>query len=160
MASFTLTESPQDARVLLVVGPDGRPVSSSDEFLLHLFHGRRSAYTLRSYARGLAHFFGRLHATGKRVDDVTPQTVEAYIAFFSTEPKGGACPADPQKVGQINLRTRKSAPPIYRQPRTTHHQLSVLTSFLAFRIRQHTQPRVVPCPHQANPLPAHRSSTP
>ena len=87
MASFTLTQSPQDARVLLVVGPDGIPVSSIDEFLLHLFHCGRSAYTLRSYARGLAHFFGWLHTTGKSVDNVTPQTVEAYIAFFSTEPK-------------------------------------------------------------------------
>jgi integrase/recombinase XerD len=159
MASFTLTQSPQDARVLLVVGPDGIPVSSIDEFLLHLFHCGRSAYTLRSYARGLAHFFGWLHATGKSVDDVTPQTVEAYIAFFSTEPKGGACPADPQKVGQINLRTRKSAPPIYRQPRTINHQLSVLTSFFAFRIRQDTERGVGHWDHQANPVPANGSDS-
>src|SRR5260370_37616690 len=138
MASFTLTQSPQDARVLLVVGPDGRPVSSIDEFLLHLFQCGRSAYTLRSYARGLAHFFGWLHTTGKSVDHVTPQTVEAYIAFFGTEPNGGACPADPQKVGQINVRTRKAAPPIRRQPRTINHRLSVLASFLSFRIRHGT----------------------
>src|SRR5258708_20967073 len=126
MASFTLTQSPQDARVLLVVGPDGRPVSSIDEFLLHLFHCGRSAYTLRSYARGLAHFFGWLHTTGKSVDHVTPQTVAAYIAFFATEPKGGAGPADPQKVGQINQRTRKPAPPIPRQPRPLKPHLSAV----------------------------------
>src|SRR5260370_26085901 len=99
MASFTPPQSTQDARVWLVVGPDGRPVSSIDEFLLHLFHCGRSAYTLRSYARGLAHFFGWLHTTGKSVDNGTPQTVEAYIAFFSTEPKGGACPAEPPTGG-------------------------------------------------------------
>jgi len=154
MASFTLTQSPQDARVLLVVGPDGKPVSSIDEFLLHLFHCGRSAYTLRSYARGLAHFFGWLHTTGKRADNVTPQTVEAYIAFFSTEPKGGACPADPQKVGQINLRTRKSAPPIHRQPRTINHQLSVLASFFSYCIQQDTERGVGRWKHRANPVPA------
>src|SRR5260221_13329899 len=103
MASFTLTQSPQDARVFLVVGPDGIPVSSIHEFLLHLFHCGRSDYTLRSYARGLAHFFAWLHTTGRSVDDVTPQTVEAYIAFFSTETKGGACQADLQKVRPTNI---------------------------------------------------------
>ena len=157
MASFTLTQSPQDARVLVVVGPDGRPVSSIDEFLLHLFQCGRSAYTLRSYARGLAHFFGWLHTTGKSVDHVTPQTVEAYIAFFGTEPKGGACPADPQKVGQINVRTRKAAPPIHRQPRTINHQLSVLASFFAFRIRQETERGSGRWSQQANPVPASSS---
>jgi integrase/recombinase XerD len=154
MASFTLTQSLQDARVFLVVGPDGRPVSSIHEFLLHLFHCGRSAYTLRSYARGLAHFFSWLHTTGRNTDDVTPQTVETYIAFFSTEAKGGACPADPQKVGQINLRTRKAAPPIHRQPRTINHQLSVLASFFAFRIQQDSERGGGPWRHRANPVPA------
>ncbi len=158
MASFTLTQSPQDARVFLVMGPDGIPVSPVNEFLLHLFHCGRSAYTLRSYARGLAHFFSWLHTTGRSVDEVTPQTIEAYIAFFGAEPKGGACPADPHKVGQINLRTRKSAPPIYRQPRTINHQLSVLASFFAFCIRQDSERGSGHWSQQANPVPANGSA--
>ncbi len=118
MAAFTLTQSEEDLSIFLVVGPDGRPVSTINAFLLHLSHCGRSAYTLRSYARGLAHFFGWLHTTGRQVDDVTPQAVEAYIALFSTETKGGACPVDPHKAGQINIRTRKSAPSVHRQPRS------------------------------------------
>jgi len=139
MATFTIMQSEADSGIFLVVGPDGLPVSTINEFLLHLSHCGRSAYTLRSYARGLAHFFGWLHTTGRHVDDVTPQAVEAYIALFSTETKGGACPVDPHKSGQINLRTRKSAPSVHRQPRTINHQLSVLASFFAYCIQQDTE---------------------
>ena len=122
-----------------MLGPDGLPVPAINDFLLHLSHCGRSAYTLRSYALGLAHFFGWLHTTGLHVDDVTPQVLEAYMTFFSSQAKGGACPGDPNKVGQINLRTRKSSPPVQRQPRTINHQLSVLASFFAYRIRQDTE---------------------
>ena len=61
MAAFTLTQSEVDPSIFLVVGPDGMLVSTINEFLLHLSHCGRSAYTLRSYAHGLAHFFGWLH---------------------------------------------------------------------------------------------------
>src|SRR5260370_2988296 len=124
MAAFTLTQSKADPGIFVVVGPDGLPVSSINEFLLHLSHCGRSAYTLRSYARGLAHFFGWLHTIGRQVDDVTPQVVEAYIAFFSTETKGGACPVDPHKAAQINRRTPTSTPPVHRHPTPFHHQLT------------------------------------
>ncbi len=153
MAAFTLTQSEEDPSIFLVVGPDGRPVSTINEFLLHLSHCGRSAYTLRSYARGLAHFFGWLHTTGRHVDDVTPQAVEAYIAFFSTETKGGACPVDPHKAGQINLRTRKSAPSVHRQPRTINHQLSVLASFFAYCIQRDIEHGSGRWMHRANPVP-------
>src|SRR5437667_2138962 len=154
MAAFTLMQSEADSGIFLVVGPDGLLVSTINEFLLHLSHCGRSAYTLRSYARGLAHFFGWLHTTGRQVDDVTPQAVEAYIALFSTETKGGACPVDPHKAGQINLRTRKSAPSLHRQPRTINHQLSVLASFFAYCIQQDTERGVGRWIHRANPVPA------
>ena len=84
MAAFTLTQSETDPGIFMVVGPDGQPVSSINEFLLHLSHCGRSAYTLRSYARGLAHFFSWLHTAGQQGDDVTAQAIEAYIALFST----------------------------------------------------------------------------
>jgi integrase/recombinase XerD len=154
MATFTLTQSSQDPSIFLVVGPDGILVSTINEFLLHLSHCGRSAYTLRSYARGLSHFFGWLHTTGQLVDDVTSQTIEAYIAFFSTETKGGACSVDPHRVGQINLRTRKSSPPVHRQPRTINHQLSVLATFFAYRIRQDTERGSGSWMSQVNPVPA------
>ncbi len=96
-----------------------------------------------------AHFVGHLP-----VDDVTPQVVEAYIVLFSTETKGGACPVDPHKAGQINLRTRKSAPSIHRQPRTINHQLSVLASFFAYCIQRDTERGVGRWMHRANPVPA------
>ena len=154
MAAFSLTQSKADPSLFLVVGPDGMPVSTINEFLLHLSHCGRSAYTLRSYARGLAHFFGWLHTTKRNVDDVTSQTIEAYIAFFSTETKGGACPVNPHKAGLINLRTRKSSPPVRRQPRTINHQLSVLASFFAYRIQQDTDRGFGRWRQQTNPVPA------
>ena len=158
MATFTLTHSSQNPSLFLVVGPEGMPVLTINEFLLHLSHCGRSAYTLRSYARGLAHFFDWLHMTGQQLDDVTTQTVEAYIAFFSTETKGGACPVDPHRVGQINLRTRKSSPSVHRQPRTINHQLSVLASFFAYRIQQETERGMGRWSQQTNPVPASPAS--
>ena len=81
MAAFTLTQSEVDPSIFVVVGPDGMLVSTINEFLLHLSHCGRSAYTLRSYARGLAHFFGWLYTSRLDVDDVTTQAVEAYMTF-------------------------------------------------------------------------------
>src|SRR5450432_3647021 len=154
MASFPLIQSPQDSGIFLVVGPDGLSISAINEFLLHLSHCGRSAYTIRSYARGLAHFFGWLHTTTRQAQDVTPQVVETYITFFGSEAKGGACPVDPHKAGQINLRTRKSSPPVQRQPRTINHQLSVLASFFDYHIRQDTERGSGPWLHRTNPVPA------
>jgi integrase/recombinase XerD len=157
MAAFTLTQPEENPGIFLVVGPDGMPVPAINEFLLHLSHLGRSAYTLRSYARGLAHFFGWLHTRQQQVDEVTSQTIEAYIAFFSTETKGGACPSDPHKAGLINLRTRKSSPPARRQPRTINHQLSVLASFFAYHIQRDTEQGLGRWKQQTNPVPASAS---
>lgn len=154
MAAFTLTQSEENPGIFLVVGPEGMPVPAINNFLLHLSHLGRSAYTLRSYAHGLAHFFGWLHTRKQQVDEVTSQTIEAYIAFFSTETKGGACPIDPQKAGLINLRTRKSSPSLCRQPRTINHQLSVLASFFAYHIHLDTEQGLGRWNQQTNPVPA------
>jgi integrase/recombinase XerD len=154
MAAFTLTQSEQDPSIFFVVGPDGTPASDINAFLVHLASRGRSAYTLRSYAQGLAHFLDWLHARGDQVDEVTPQVVEAYITDFSFQTKGGACSIDPAKIGQINLLTRKSAPTIQRQPRTINHRLSVLASFFTYRIRQDSAQDGGPWLGRPNPVPA------
>ena len=41
-----------------VVGPDHAPVASINDFLTYLEQCARSPYTVRAYARGLAHFAG------------------------------------------------------------------------------------------------------
>jgi len=157
MAAFTLTQSEKDPSLFFVVGPDGTPASDSNAFLVHLSHLGRSAYTLRSYAQGLAHFFDWLHRTGCQVDEVTPQVIEAYITAFSLQAKGGACPVNPAKAGQINLLTRKSAPGKERQPRTINHRLSVLASFFAYRIQADTAQGNGPWVNRFNPVPASSS---
>src|SRR5207244_13153497 len=45
-----------DAHRPRVVGPDHAPVPAINDFLSHLEHCTRSPYTVRAYARGLAHF--------------------------------------------------------------------------------------------------------
>jgi integrase/recombinase XerD len=157
MAAFTLAQSEKDPSLFFVVGPDGTPASDINAFLLHLSHLGRSAYTLRSYAQGLAHFFDWLHRTGCQVDEVTPQVIEAYITAFSFQAKGGACPVNPAKAGQINLLTRKSAPGKERQPRTINHRLSVLASFFAYRIQADTAQGNGPWVNRFNPVPASSS---
>ena len=47
-----------------VVDPDGAPVAAINDFLCHLEQCARSPYTVRAYARGLAHFVGWLHEAG------------------------------------------------------------------------------------------------
>jgi hypothetical protein len=70
-----------------VLGPDGKPATEIQEFLVYLATCGRSAYTVHSYATGLAHFFGWLHESGKHVDEVTRHLVGQYIAAFGRNPK-------------------------------------------------------------------------
>src|SRR5258708_10900454 len=154
MGAFTPIQSSQPPGLFLVMGPDGTEVTTINEFLLHLVQCGRSAYTLRSYAQGLAHFFDWLHKTGRQADEVTPQVIEAYITAFSLQAKAGACSVDPAKAGQINLLTRKSAPGKERQPRTINHRLSVLASFFAYRIHADTAQGSGPWVNRSNPVPA------
>ena len=157
MSTFTLVQPLERPGIFLVMGPDGTAVSVINEFLLHLAHCGRSAYTLRSYAQGLAHFFDWLHRNDHQVDEVTRQVIEAYITAFSLQVKGGACPVDPTKAGQINLLTRKVAPGRERQPRTINHRLSVLASFFAYRIQSDTDRGSGPWLNRFNPVPASSS---
>ncbi|GHO63072.1 hypothetical protein KSC_019640 [Ktedonobacter sp. SOSP1-52] len=154
MGAFTPIQSSQSPGLFLVMGPDGSEVTTINEFLLHLAHLGRSAYTLRSYAQGLAHFFDWLHTTERQVDEVTPQVIEAYITAFSLQAKAGACSVDPAKAGQINLLTRKSASRKERQPRTINHRLSVLASFFAYRIQADTAQESGPWVNRSNPVPS------
>jgi len=84
MAAFTLTQSEKDPGLFFVVRPDGTQASDINVFLRHLSHLGRSAYTLRSYAQGLAHFFDWLRRTGYQVDEVTPLETTADV-YASTD---------------------------------------------------------------------------
>ncbi len=108
-----------------VLAPDGTPATAINEFLGYLAARGRSAYTLRSYAAGLAHFFTWLLESKRRVDDVTRHVVQEYIASFGKAPPrrflASRQPPDSSKK---------------RQPRTINHRLSVLASYFDYRIRQ------------------------
>ena len=80
MNSLKVEETSEAFVPFQVRGLDGAPVVEINDFLLHLATLGRSAYTLRSYARGLAHFFGWLRTSGRHADDVTRQMVGQYIA--------------------------------------------------------------------------------
>ena len=116
-----VTSNPHCPRV---VGPGQAPVPAINDFLSYLEQCARSPYTVRAYARGLAHFADWLHEAGVDLDAVTRPVVGQYIGAFG---RG----------------TRRNAPLLYgpsasegRQARTVNHRLSVLASYFAFRIRQ------------------------
>src|SRR5438477_9819082 len=100
-----------------VVGPDDAPVPAINEFLSHLEQCARSAYTVRAYARGLAHFAGWLHEAGVDLDAVTRPVVGQYIGAFARGPRRNASLIDRPSANDG------------RQPRTVNHRLSVLASY-------------------------------
>jgi hypothetical protein len=87
MPAFVVEKASQDQPAFRVLGRDGKPVAEIQEFLSYLATCGRSGYTLHSYATGLAHFFGWLHESGKRVDDVTRHIVGQYIGAFGRSRK-------------------------------------------------------------------------
>jgi len=107
-----------------VVGPDHAPASAINDFLTHLEQCDRSPYTVRAYARGLAHFAGWLNEAGIDLDAVTRPVVGQYIGAFGRGSQRYASPID------------RPQPNEGRQARTVNHRLSVLASYFAFRIRQ------------------------
>src|ERR1700680_3675965 len=107
-----------------VVGPDHAPVPAINDFLRYLEQRARSPYTVRAYARGLAHFAGWLHEAGVDLDAATRPVIGQYIGPF----RGGS--------GGHSFRIDRSPPNEGRQARTVNHRLSVLASYFAFRIRQ------------------------
>ena len=72
-----------------VLAPDGTPATVINEFLGYLAVRGRSAYTLRSYATGLAQFFTWLLESKRWVDDVTRHVVQECIWSFG---KGALSP--------------------------------------------------------------------
>src|ERR1700730_17780659 len=112
-----------DPRRPRVVGPNDAPVPAINEFLSYLEQCACSPYTVRAYARGLAHFAGWLHEAGVDLDAVTRPVVGKYIGAFG---RGS--------ISQSSLNTRPP-PNQGRQARTINHRLSVLASYFAFRIR-------------------------
>jgi len=134
MSAFTVASSPAQHPPLEVTGPDGLPVPVITEYLHALDTRGRSVYTQRSYALGLAHFFDWLLQHQIDPDDVTHYLIEQYIEAFAHGAKGGSCPPNRQRAGQVDPRTRATHPALERQPSIINHRLSVLSSYYAFRI--------------------------
>ena len=107
-----------------VVGPDHAAVASINDFLRYLEQCARSPYTVRAYARGLAHFASWLHEAGVDLDAVTRPVIGQYIGVFGRGSRRHASRID------------RPPPSQGRQARTVNHRLSVLASYFAFRIRQ------------------------
>src|SRR5664279_1570779 len=93
MPAFRVERVPQGCPAFRVLDPDGKPIMGIQEFLSYLATCGRSAYTLHSYATGLAHFFVWLHESGKQVDEVTRHIAGQYISAFGRAPKSrpGTC---------------------------------------------------------------------
>ena len=126
-----------DPRRPRVVGPDHTPIKAINDFLSYLEQCARSPYTVRAYARGLAHFVGWLHDAGVDIDAVTRPVIGQYIGAFgrgSTHRASTRRTAD-RPVTNAPLGERAQVHE-GRQARTVNHRLSVLASYFAFRIRQ------------------------
>ena len=136
MNSLKVEETPEAFVPFQVQEPDGAPAVEINDFLQYLATCGRSAYTLRSYARGLAHFFGWLRTSGQQVDQVTRHMVGQYIAAFSQAPKyrPGTSHVPEASPAVKESRTRGSGE--NRRARTINHRLSVLASFFAFCIQR------------------------
>jgi hypothetical protein len=121
MPIFFVEKVPQDEPGFRVSGPDGKPVGEIQEFLIYLANCGRSAYTIRSYATGLAHFFGWLHERGTQVDAVTRTMVGHYIGAFGRTPKqrpGARQPPESQPV-------QKDGEAVSRAPNDAHAQSTI-----------------------------------
>src|ERR1700730_14329734 len=101
-----------------VVAPDDAPIPAINDFVNHLEHCARSPYTVRAYARGLAHFVDWLHNEGVELDAVTRPVVGQYIGAFG---RGRALSeADDARVAEARPAERPSANE-GRQARTVNH---------------------------------------
>jgi hypothetical protein len=132
--SVDVTTDPHRPRV---VGPDHASVLAINDFLSYLELCARSPYTVRAYARGLAHFVGWLHEAGVDLEAVTRPVVGQYIGAFG---RGSIRRASTSRVADPHARNARlvERPSVNdgRQARTVNHRLSVLASYFAFRIRQ------------------------
>ena len=134
-----------------MLGLDGKLVSEIHAFLMHMTTRGRSAYTLRSYASGLAHFFGWLHDSRTHIDAVTRNTVGQYIASFGHAPKRrpGSRPTTHDNTDENRRTDSRNG---QRRPRTINHRLSVLASYFDFRIQADQDAGTGPWLHRPNPV--------
>lgn len=93
-----------------VVDEGNQSVPDTERFLTSLLLRDCSAYTVLSYARGLAHFHEWCAGRAVCLDEVTPATVQAYVEAFRWPAEGE------------------------RTAATTNHRLSVLASYFDFLI--------------------------
>jgi integrase/recombinase XerD len=130
MAGFTVVQG-DFAPAFTVVDSNGRVNQQADRFLRYLTLNGRSAYTVQSYARGIAHFQSWCARREFTPADIEPTQIQAYVADY----RRGAG------------RERSAA--------TTNHRLSVLSSFFDFLIAGEgsTPGRI----GEANPVPASRN---
>lgn len=151
MPVFLVEKVPHDHPAFRVLGPDRKPAAEIQAFLVYLAACGRSAYTVHAYATGLAHFFGWLHESGKRVDEVTHHLVGQYVAAFGRSPKlrPGARHDSEASTGYQDGRTK---PGDRRRPRTINHRLSVLASFFAFCIQRDEDLGSGPWFQRGNPI--------
>ena len=152
MNSLKVEETPEAFVPVQVQGPDSAPVVEINDFLLYLATCGRSGYTLRSYARGLAHFFDWLRTVGKQSDDATRHMVGQYIAAFSQAPKYRPGTRHVPEASQPIKDSRTRGSGESRRPRTINHRLSVLASFFAFCIRRDQDRGSGPWFQRANPI--------
>ncbi|MGH3429149.1 MAG: site-specific integrase, partial [Mycobacteriales bacterium] len=108
-----------DPRRPRVIGAAHASVVSINDFLAYLEQCARSPYTVRAYARGLAHFAGWLQEAGVDLDAVTRPVVGQYIGAFGRGSRHQASLID------------RPPPNEGRQARTVNHRLSVLASYFA-----------------------------
>lgn len=131
-------QKPQSGESYRILDPLGFPAGAVNDFLEHLEIRGRSAYTLHSYAIGLADFLGWLRESEINIDEVTRHVIGQYITEFGNGPRGGIVAA--------------ANPDVKRRPRTVNHRLSVLASFFAFRIREDDEAGEGPWFQRANPI--------
>jgi len=86
-----------------------------NDFLIHLTANGCSAYTIRSYALGLAHFLNWVEGASLPLRGMTKQHIGRYVQDFAGTDASTAVP---------------------RQARTVNHRLSVLASFFAYLIER------------------------
>jgi len=136
MPIFFVEKAPQDEPAFRVLGPDRKPAGEIQEFLIYLSNCGRSAYTIRSYATGLAHFFDWLHERGTQVDAVTRTIVGHYIGAFGRTPKHRPGTRQPPESQPAQKDGGSGVSRGQRRARTINHRLSVLASYFEFCIRR------------------------
>ncbi len=111
MHTYTVEKVAGGEPCFQVLASDGTPSTFINEFLGYLAARGRSAYTLRSCATGLAHFFAWLLESKRRVDDVTRRVVQEYIASFGKSPP--SCFSGRKETSLDATPNKASHPPLH-----------------------------------------------